>query len=156
MKDQKKLKHKVLEVTEGGLRGTPAARAFAWLLIVLITLSMVFLLLEKTGRMEELQGVFEVIETFAIGVFTLELLLGLWTADVRFPGDPNPRLHYLREPMTIIQILAILPFYMGLLLENTRFDELSEAFEFLKLLHLLKMGEIAVHSHKDKKTGSGE
>ena len=122
MKNQKELKHRVLEVLEGGLRGNTAARVFSITLIILILLSIVFM-----------------------------LILGFWTADVRFPGHPRPRWRYMTDFMTNVQMLAIMPFYLGLLLQNTRYTEFSEFFELLKLLHLLKIGEIGWHAAKKQK-----
>ncbi len=145
---RKELKEKVLEVLEGGLRGNTAARIFSITMIVLILVSMLFLLLEALEKAEAYYETFEVIESVIIGIFTVELILGLWTADVRFAGHPHPRLRYLTDFMTNIQFLAILPFYMGLLLHNTRFSEFAEFFQFLKLLHLLKIGEIGYHAVK--------
>ena len=156
MKDQKKLKHKVLEVLEGGLRGNTAARIFSIVMIVLILMSMLFLLLETLNVAEEWHGTFEKIEAVIIGVFTLELILGFWTADVRFPGSPHPRIRYLTDFMTNIQFLAILPFYLGLILEHTRFSEISRYFQLLKLLHLMKVGEIGLHAVKDAKKEKDE
>ena len=149
MKDRKELKHKVLEVLEGGLRGNTAARIFSIVLIVLILLSILFMLIWNVEGMEKFHTAFEIIETITVGIFTLELILGFWTADVRFPDDKHPRLRYLRQPMTIIQMLAILPFYLGLLLKNTSYTEVAEYFELLKLLHLLKIGEIVTHAVKE-------
>ena len=118
MEDNKR-KRAVFEILEGGLKGNPAARAFSWTLIVLILLSITFMLIWDLEGAERWHRIFEVIETITVGVFTLELLFGCWTADIRFPDDAHPVLHYLREPMTIIQMLAILPFYMGVILNNT-------------------------------------
>ena len=153
MKDTKDLKHRVFEVLEGGLRGSLPARVFSWTLIVLILLSITFMLIWDLDGMEEWHRIFELIETVTVGVFTLELILGCWTAEVRFPDEEKPVLHYLREPMTIIQMLAILPFYMGLALNNTSLEGIVEFFELLKLLHLLKIGEIGVHAWKEGKEG---
>ncbi len=151
---KKELKQKVLEVLEGGLRGNTAARVFSITMIVLILVSMAFLILEKTNRARAYYDTFEIIEAVIIGIFTLELILGFWTADVRFAGDPHPRRRYLMDFMTNIQFLAILPFYLGLLLENTSLSEFAEFFEFVKLLHLVKVGEIGLHAakgnHKEK------
>ena len=161
-KKKRELKHKVLEVLEGGLRGKPAARIFSIVMIVLILVSMLFLLLELTHRAQAYYETFEVIEAFIIGIFTLELILGFWTADVRFEGDPHPRRRYLTDFMTNIQFLAILPFYLGLILHNTRFSEFAKFFQFLKLLHLMKIGEIGVHAvkhggeHKQEESGENE
>ena len=145
---RKELKEKVLEVLEGGLRGNTAARIFSITMIILILVSMLFLLLEALERAQAYYDTFEVIESVIIGIFTVELILGFWTADVRFEGSPHPRWRYLTDFMTNIQFLAILPFYMGLLLQNTRFSEFAEFFQFLKLLHLMKIGEIGYHAVK--------
>ncbi len=154
LKDIRETKRKVLEVLEGGLRGNTAARIFSILLIVLILLSILFMILMDFERFESWYGVFETVETITVGIFTLELILGFWTADVRFPESNKPRKKYLCEMMTIIQMLAILPFYLGLFLQNTTYMEIAEYFQILKLLHLLKIGEIGVHWWKEKKKDS--
>ncbi len=153
---RKELKEKVLEVLEGGLRGNTAARIFSITIIILILVSMLFLLLEVLERAKAYYDTFEVIESVIIGIFTVELLLGLWTADVRFAGHPRPRLRYITDFMTNIQFLAILPFYMGLLLQNTRLSEFAEFFQFLKLLHLLKIGEIGYHAVRHDREQKGQ
>ena len=150
MKETSERKRIAYEVMEGGLRGSPAARAFSWTLIILIILSITFMLIWDLEGAERWHKIFEVIETITVGIFTLELIFGCWTADIRFPDDAHPVLHYLREPMTIIQMLAILPFYMGVILNNTSLEEIVEFFELLKLLHLLKIGEIGVHAWKEE------
>lgn len=155
----RELKEKVLEVLEGGLRGSTAARIFSIVLIVLIVLSMVFMIIADMERFKPYEEAFEIIETITIGIFTLELILGFWTADVRFEGHRHPRLRYLTDFMTIVQILAILPFYLGLILQNTQLSEVSEFFEMLKLLkllHLLKIGEIGLHAAKERKAEKAE
>jgi len=128
-------------------------------LIVLIVLSMVFMIIADMERFKPYEEAFEIIETITIGIFTLELILGFWTADVRFEGHRHPRLRYLTDFMTIVQILAILPFYLGLILQNTQLSEVSEFFEMLKLLkllHLLKIGEIGLHAAKERKAEKAE
>ena len=155
----RELKEKVLEVLEGGLRGSTAARIFSIVLIVLIVLSMVFMIIADMERFKPYEEAFEIIETITIGIFTLELILGFWTADVRFEDHRHPRLRYLTDFMTIVQILAILPFYLGLILQNTQLSEVSEFFEMLKLLkllHLLKIGEIGLHAAKERKAEKAE
>lgn len=146
MEKRKNLKHRVLEVLEGGLKGARGARIFSWTAMILIVLSISFFLLTQFRQPgHRLTVVFEVIEVLTVALFTAEVILGLWTADVRFPEDPHPRIRYLRQPMTVISLLAILPFYAGLILRDPRFDTITEIMEFLKLLHLGKVLEI-VHS----------
>ena len=151
MKDRKHLKHEVLEVMEGGLRGNAAARAFAWVVIVLILASIGMYAIEV--RMEEhtwFHPLYIVVESITVGVFTLEAILGFWTADVRFPDSEHPRLRFLREPMTIIEILAILPFYLSLVFRDPVYEGMLEILELLKLLHLLKVGELIYKKVRSK------
>ncbi len=149
MKEKKHLKHEMLEVIEGGLRGNRGARIFSWAAFILILLSNSFFMLtriEEPGH--KMHTVFEIVEILTIILLTSEVVLGFWMADVRFPEDPHPRLRYLRQPMTIIGILAILPFYLGLILHDSRFDFFTEVMEFLTLLHLVKAWEIMRSSQK--------
>ena len=143
MEEKKNLRHQVLEVIEGGLRGNRSARIFSWTAFILILLSNSFFLLtrlEKPG--EKIMMTIEIVEIMTIALFTAEVLLGLWTADLRFPEEKHPRLKFLRQPMTIVAILAILPFYLGLILKDERFESITEIMEFLTLLHLVKAWEI--------------
>ena len=149
----KTFRQKVFEILEGGLRGNTAARIFSWTMIILILLSITFMIIQDVERFEPFHEIFEIIETVTIGLFTLELILGFWTADLRFPGHPRPRMRYMVDFMTNVQLLAILPFYMGLLLSGTPYTEIAEFFELLKLLHLLKIGELGLHAWKEKKEG---
>lgn len=139
MEEKKTFRHRVLETIEGGLKGTRAARIFSWTAFVLILLSNSFFLLTKIEKPgEKTETVFMIVETATIALFTAEVVLGLWTADLRFPEEKYPRLIFLKQPMTIVAILAILPFYLGLILKDPRFENVTEVAEFLTLLHLVK------------------
>ncbi len=71
---------------------------------------------------------FETIENCAFGIFTIDYLLRLSTADYKF-GQPGLRsfLRYPFSPMAIVDLLSILP---SLLLVN-------EAFRLLRIMRLL-------------------
>ena len=146
MEKKNKLKHTVLEVMEGGLRGSLGARLFSWVAFILILWSNTFMVLswiEEPG--EKLAIVFEVVEIATIALFTAEVVLGCWTADIRFPEDDHPRAKFFRQPMTVIAVLAILPFYLDLILQDSRFDAVTDVMQMLALLHLVKAWEI-MHS----------
>ena len=151
MKEKKHLKHEVLEVIEGGLRGNRGAWIFGWTAFILILLSNSFYLvmqLETPGP--RTKTAFLILEIVTVLLLTAEVILGFWTADVRYPEDPHPRLRHLRQPMTIIGILAILPFYLGGVLYGSRFESIPEKIGFLTLLHLVKAWEI-MRSSRTKK-----
>ena len=142
MKQKDHFKRQVFEMLEGGLRGSPAARTFSWIVITLILLSVSSMVVESYEEANNRFGGFLwVMETITVAVFTLEFILGLWTADLRYPGDKHPRLRFLTSFMAIVELLAILPFYLGLILSDPGLLELTEVFQLLRLLHLLKLGE---------------
>ena len=138
----KQIKKKVYEILEGGLHGSTSARVFSWIVIILILLSVVSMVVESYEEAHHRVGSFLwVMESITVGVFTLEFLMGLWTADLRYPDAKYPRLRFLGSFMAIVELLAILPFYLGLILSDPGFLELTEVFQLLRLLHLLKLGE---------------
>ncbi|MBO7662556.1 MAG: ion transporter [Clostridia bacterium] len=140
------LKHRLHEMISGGLKGNRAARIFSWLVIILILLSTLALILEMV---QAVPTYFETplfwLEAVTVGVFTLEYLIGLWTADLAYPKDAHPRLRYICSLMAIIEVLAVLPFYLALILHDSELLEVVEAAEILRLLHLLKLGEFFPH-----------
>ena len=65
MKETSERKRIAYEVMEGGLRGSPAARAFSWTLIILIILSITFMLIWDLEGAERWHKIFEVIPKIA-------------------------------------------------------------------------------------------
>ncbi len=82
---------------------------------------------------------FRTFELFSVSVFTLEYLLRLWTADLAFP-DRKPyaaRFGYVFSFMALVDLFAILPFYLPFLLPA---DLLAlRALRLLRLLRILKI-----------------
>jgi voltage-gated potassium channel len=73
-------------------------------------------------------------EVFSIIVFTIEYLLRLWTARYKFPDSKIPYLHFVFSAGAIIDLAAILPFYLPFV---TGVD-----LRFLRVLRLLRMFRI--------------
>ena len=135
-------KEQVYEMISGGLTGSPWARMFSGLIIVLILLSVVSMILESYETIHNrFNTVLFWLEAATVAVFTLEYILGLWTADLAYPDSPHPRLKFMCSFMAIIELLAVLPFYLSLILKDPAFLNITEIFQLLRLLHVLKLGE---------------
>jgi voltage-gated potassium channel len=84
-------------------------------------------------------GLFWIIEIVSLVVFTIEYLLRLWTAVEDIPlSDRSPlaaRLAWARSPAALIDLVAILPFYLLL------FDQAD--LRVLALLRLLRFFKLA-------------
>ena len=96
-----------------------ASRIVDSCLVVLILLNVAAVLLESIEPVRLVFAAhFRAFEIFSVSVFTIEYLLRLWVS-VEFDGAAAAkpatiqRLRYAVSPMAIIDLLAVLPFYLG-------------------------------------------
>ncbi len=85
-------------------------------------------------------------EVFSVAVFSVEYLLRLWacTVDEAYRGPVLGRLRYALTPLALIDLIAILPFYLpwlGLDLRELRVMRLG------RLLRVLKLGRYSESLH---------
>jgi len=78
-------------------------------------------------------------EVFSIGIFTVEYLLRLWVSveHTRYANGWRGRLRYAVSPMALVDLLAILPFYLSMFVAiDTR---------ILRVLRLLRLFKLTRH-----------
>jgi voltage-gated potassium channel len=114
----------------------PAARLLDALTVVLIVLNVVAMAAATVPGMAVQYGrLFSRFEVFSVVVFSAEYLLRAWVCvedpRARFHHPLRGRLRYLITPMAIIDLGAILPFYLRMFLTHD--------FRFLLLFRLLKL-----------------
>lgn len=83
-------------------------------------------------------------EVFSVAVFTVEYLARLWvcTLDPRYGGAVRGRLRYARTPLAVIDLLAILPFYLPFFVAmDLRY---LRALRLFRLFRILKMARYSV------------
>ncbi len=104
------------------LEADPAAgalgRGVQALLVGLILVNVLAIVLESVHALQELYGpYFTALETFSIVVFSIEYLLRLWVAPERHSGHPwQARRRYALSLHGLVDLIAVLPFYLQLLL----------------------------------------
>lgn len=112
-------------------------RFIAWLII----LNLFALLIELVPQIHEPYRVwFDRFDVFSVVVFTLEYLLRLYTApeDPQFRGAHRPRLAFVRNPFALVDLLAVLPFYLQAVVPlDLRFLRVLRLLRLLKLFRLL-------------------
>jgi voltage-gated potassium channel len=118
-------------------RHTPMVRAVDYALMTLICVNCVFSILETVDSLAMMHGrIFHDFDLVSVGIFSIEYALRLWTAVEmeRFQHPLWGRLRYLATPLAIIDLLAVLPFYLGFFVQ---FD--LRELRVLRLLRLFKL-----------------
>ena len=149
--------HDILEVGDGNLIG----RVVNVFLIVLIVANGLAFAAETVPSLYARYGPeFEAFNTFSVMVFTVEYVLRLWSS-VEIPllrrlPHWRARLNFAARPMMIIDLLAILPWYLYLIvpfdLRALRVLRLFRLFRLLKLLRyspaLLTLKRVIAHEYR--------
>jgi len=96
--------------------------------------------ISQTGRSRSCGELFEVelfcLDTACVLIFTSEYLLRLYAAPVRC--------RYIRSVMSIIDVVAILPYYIGLGITDNK--DLSGAFVTLRVFRVFRIFKFSRHS----------
>jgi len=128
-------------------------------LIVLNVLAVMLETVESIGSQYKTE--LRIFEIFSVMVFTVEYLLRLWVCTLR-PGYAAPvggRVRYALRPMALVDLVAILPFYLPMVFVfDLRF---VRALRLFRLLRLFKVGRyskaltLMVRVFRDKKEELG-
>src|SRR3990170_4453151 len=133
----------VAKLFEAADERSMARTAVKVLLLAAIVASVAVVVLETVESLaDRYHALFIAIEIIAVGVFTVEYALRLWTAPDVHLGQgttaSRARLKYAVSAFGVIDLLAILPFYVNLLLPIH-----PDALHLLRLLRLLKIARDA-------------
>ena len=133
------VRKRIWEIVEVARPGDTASRIFDICILTLILLNVIAVVIGSVKSLEARWGLFlNDFEIFSVAVFTLEYLIRLWscTADPRFAGRIGGRLRHALRLISIIDLLAVLPFYLPLLGIDLR------SLRVLRLLRILRVAKI--------------
>ena len=133
-----------------------AARIISWVSVLFVVVSTVAMVLntmpEMEGPMDDRGNptdntILSLLETICILWFTIEYLL-------RFFGAPK-KCAFLKDAMNIVDVLAILPYYISLLVmeitlakngDEGSFNELQKVVSVFRIMRILRIFKLARHS----------
>lgn len=141
MTSYSKVKSRAFEILENADQGDNVSKIFDGFILVLIVLNTVAIVLESVDTLfSSFHLQFRIFEFFSVFVFTVEYIIRIWTSEFSFPtakGKMGSVLKYLVSPMAIIDLLAIMPFYLPMfVLVDLRFLRM---FRISRLLRIFKL-----------------
>lgn len=127
-----KLKHKAYFLVNTN-------KPFEILIIALIIINTSAVIAETFTLSANVQSVLSVVEVFSVIIFTAEYILRVWTSDILYSSLPSikARAKYIFSFMAIIDLLAIMPFYLPMLISID-----LRALRTLRLVRLLRLLKI--------------
>ena len=136
-----RIKKRIFEIISKGSDGDRASKLFDSFIMLLIAISIASIVLESFENIAaQYKPVFSALEILCVITFTVEYLLRIWTADLLFPGSKHPRLKYVFSFIAIVDLLAILPFYLPFITADLRYLRIVRLFRLMRLLRVLKLG----------------
>lgn len=133
----KTFKAKVFEVMEREGSEDLPSKLVDWTLMIAIFLSVLVVILETVPSLHTAhKELFFYAELILVKIFTLEYILRLWICNLKeeYQHPIKGRLKYMMTPLAIVDILAILPFYLPLI-----FTLEFVILRVLRLIRLLRM-----------------
>jgi voltage-gated potassium channel len=120
---------------------TPLERVMDWTLIGLVLLNTATVVLDSVKEIDaHYHPLFAGIELASIYVFTLEYALRVWSCveNGRYSQPWWGRLRFVLSPLAIIDLLAVLPFYLSMGLLDLRFLRLVRLLRLLKVTRYVR------------------
>ncbi len=134
-----RIRRRIYEILDIGRTGDLVSRVADIILIGLISLNVLAVILESVPSLSrEWNAEFRAFDIFSVAVFSLEYLLRVWSCCEKKNGiyrhPIKGRIRYMLTPMAAIDLLAILPSYMGLFIDlDLRFLRVMRLFRMFKL-----------------------
>jgi voltage-gated potassium channel len=130
-------RRRVWEVVEVAREGDVWSRRCDAFLLALIALNVAAVMLETVQPVRERFATALLrFEIFSVGVFTVEYVARLWSCveDRRFSAPVSGRLRFALGPMSVVDLLAVLPSWLGFM----GFD-----LRFLRALRMFRLARVA-------------
>jgi voltage-gated potassium channel len=121
--------------------GSHTARIIELALMLLIFVNIVAIILESVPRLNaSYWQAFLYIEIISVLIFTVEYLLRIWssTENPKYADPVSGRLRYMLSTPLLIDLFAILPFYLAFLPIDLRFIRIIRLFRLFRLLKIAR------------------
>lgn len=130
-------REKIFQLVNEDYKATAFALVFDILIICLIIINVIAIIAESFRDLAQIYSLeFRLLELVTIIIFSIEYVMRLITADYLFPQSTKTKaiLKFIFSPYALIDLLAILPFYVPFLI--------TVDLRFIRILRLLRVARI--------------
>jgi len=143
-----KIKKRIHSIIDLASPDDLASRIFIGSIMSLIFLNLLAVILETVPSLSnKFSTEFKIFEIFSVIVFSIEYLLRIWTCTVvkKYNHFLFGRLKFIFKPMSLIDLAAILPFFIPFFLPFIGATKLADlrflrAIRLLRIFRVLKLG----------------
>lgn len=132
-----KIKKRVFEIVEAAKPGDKASKVFDIFIITLIILNVIAIICASVRSLSSNYSLFfKIFEIISVVIFTIEYILRIWSVNIweKYKGIFLGRLKYAVTPMILIDLFAILPFYIPMVIPID--------LRFLRVIRLIRIFRI--------------
>ena len=132
-------RQKIFQIIQPDHGESVASRIFDWTITLLILLGVVIVFAITFDLPIPVRRTFRLLEQITSIVFTVEYILRILTADLLYPksGPLASRVRYVFSPMALVDLVAILPFWLPMFLPCSMLA--LRALRLVRLLRILKL-----------------
>ena len=137
------LRKRMWEVLNVTRHDDKLGRAWEYFVIPLIVLNVIAVIVATVADVRASFGMLlRIFEVFSVAVFTVEYLSRIWscTADPRFVRPITGRIRFIFQPMSLVDLLAILPFYIPFWGVDLR------VLRILRMMRIVRLAKLARYS----------
>lgn len=142
------LRGRLYQILEIAKPGDLVSRLFDICLIVLILANVLAIILESVASINNIYSeLFLRFDQFSVAIFTVEYIARIWVSvenpSYQIQGRSRfyCRLRYMRSPSAIVDLIAILPFYVGLFGATEADLRILRAFRLLRIFKLTRYSQ---------------
>ena len=130
----------------GEIEGNYSAFIERWVAILIIANLLALVFEHVPAIYQPYAQWFHIFDVVSVGIFTLEYLMRLYLApeDKEFRGSSLPRLAYFKSPFALIDLIAILPFYLAAFIQVD-----LRMLRALRLLRIFKLFRILIPAYRE-------
>lgn len=112
-------------------------------IITLVIVNTLIIIAQTFSLPSRINRIFNIIEVVSVAIFTIEYVLRVWTSDLMRPSLPRwkARIRYVFSFMALIDLFAILPFYLPFVI---RLD--LRVLRMLRIIRLFRLFKVERYS----------